>query len=128
MTLSQQFVCPVETCQHTCKTKTGWTKHLHSVHANLDFSNLQSSNYVLNLGPPRFLPTLDNPAPGLASLPGSDFEMEDVATQNDFPDFNLRSSPFYGSEVGDNREYHSVIDGMLLFNVNCHTVIIDDLR
>lgn len=91
---SQRFRCPVETCQRACKTKAGWTKHLRLVHAHLDFSTLQSQDFIINL--PHYgsslLPTLNNSG-GLASLPPSpvgsdyahtrsDFEMEDIAHDN----------------------------------------------
>jgi hypothetical protein len=133
---SQRFLCPVETCQRACRSKTAWTKHLRSVHAHVDFSKFQSQNTIIDL-PHVSSQTLEN-SRALGSLPTSpvtpnlnrddahaeyDFEMGDVAHDaagSDFFHSDSRSSPPPASEVGDNKDYHPIINGEFLFNFD-HT-------
>ena len=104
--------------------------HLRSVHAHLDFSKFRSQDTVINLqhhNPSSFIRTLDN-SYDLASLPSSpagtqsDFEMEDITLNNAAGDdglhSNLRSSPLRDAQA-DNNEYHPVINGKYLININC---------
>jgi hypothetical protein len=35
---ARRFRCPVETCQRLLKSQSGWTRHIHSVHANMDLA------------------------------------------------------------------------------------------
>jgi hypothetical protein len=128
---AQRFLCPVGTCQRACRTKATWTRHLRSVHANLDFSKFLSQNAIIDLpyaSPP---PTLGN-RHDLGSLPTSpvtpnlnyahahseyDFEMEHNVAGSDFFHSDLRSSPSHGSKVGDNKEFHPIINGRFAFHL-----------
>jgi hypothetical protein len=126
---SWRSFCPVESCQRACKSKTGWTAHLRSVHPHLDFSNLQSRQLIANLSHPSHVslnvncrdfassPVRDDYA--AASESGSNIEMEGTTfnpIRNDIPCPDLRSSQLRGSDFGDGNEYHPVINGKSLFS------------
>jgi hypothetical protein len=130
---SQRFLCPVPTCQRACKTKSGWTRHLRSVHPHLDFSGFQSQNPIINLSHfVSLIPTHGNRR-GLASSPiggldyadtGRDVEMEDMtlnsdgATRNDFAHSDPRSSPSRDSELGNDNEHHPIVNGKFISDTN----------
>ena len=96
---------------------------MRSVHADVDFSNVQSRNAIIDL------PHVSSPTRHvLGSLPTSpvtpdfnvayaedDVEMGNIAhdARSDFLHSDLRSSP---SQVGDINEYHPIINGKFLFD------------
>lgn len=137
---SLRFLCPVETCQRACKTKAGWTAHLHSVHPHLDFSQFQTRNTVVNL--PRhtvsLISTHSDHRRDLASSPlgdkdayagpENDFEMwQDIILDNAIGDGSPRSSPLWDYNTsGRKNDCHSVINGKWL--VSFIALLIDNLQ
>ena len=132
----------MRTCQRACRSKTTWTLHLRSVHSDLDFSKFRSENAIIDLPDTSESspPNLDNRR-ALGSLPTSpavtpnahvhadseyDYDMEDIThwdvAGSDFLHFRSSPSLAHGSEVGDNKESHPIINGKFLPHFD-HTTI-----
>ena len=122
-TTLQWFLCPLKSCQRACKSKTGWTRHLRSVHPHLDISQFQCESVIVNLPLPCTVPTLSN-RHNLASSPptspvdfnfptGNDFDIEMVnldMTEPEMPSSPSQVDPDADSEC----EYHPIINGKSL--------------
>jgi hypothetical protein len=134
----RRFCCPVETCRRLLKSQSGWTRHIHSVHANIDsaFYEDQDPEVVMNNHDPRVgnCPPLASPcssggpaAPSSLSptmfsppVPNDSNNCEDPTGAYEggayqfSPDSRSSSSePSTGSSSNNEhlREYHHLING-----------------
>jgi len=107
---TERFLCPVETCCRTFKSKTPWTRHLRTAHANLNLHHHEHT--IVNLRDVSLFPIQGNrdlrsSSPGV--LPAGHSPVQSNADADDFPlpdapqDYPSPLPSASGSEPPDNR-------------------------